>query len=398
MLFAIFSLLAITSKRVAANSERNDSSSNSNSDSNSNIDNDSNTKAIHNDLISWVRSRGGSFSDKIEIRRVDPTDLTSYMGVFVREPIEAKESLFAIPRDCYIDVFDTAAEMDQNDENVEAAYHENLCSLATKLMKEMKLGKESEYAPYLAYLDTQKPGQLPANWSKEGKDLLRRVAIPGSPIVDWIDWYFKGEKRDCIGNKSHGESKISFEEHMVEMTVQRCFDTALIPIWDMVNHDNGKINTENDSMHEADGLRVRAARSLEPGEEVFASYDKCLDCQGLEEYWGTPEILKDFGFVENYPHRWVFSDQEIWIQVYEDYEFDAYFGDDETKITPGERQLEFLTKELARLEDVEESFLVNKGNIPNREWETISRFHSVAVDDLTSVVEWYTYLRDHSEL
>ena len=353
---------------------------------------------IQSDLISWVRSRGGSFSDKLEIRRVDPTDPTSYMGVFVREPIEAKESLFVIPRDCYIDVFDTAAEMDPEDENVDAAYQGNLCKLATKLMEEMKRGKESEYAPYIAYLRTQKPGQLPANWSEEGKDLLRRVAIPGSPIVDWIDWNFKGEKYDCIGNKSHGESKISFEEHMVEMTVQRCFDTALIPIWDMVNHDNGKINTENDSMYEAEGLRVRAARNLETGEEVLASYDKCLDCKGVDEFWGTPEILKDFGFVENYPHRWVFYDQEIWIQVYEDYEFDAYFGDDETKTAPGEKQLEFLTKELARLETVGKSFLADQGSVPDWEWETTSRFHSVAVNDLASVVEWYTHVRDHGEL
>ena len=70
---------------------------------------ESDNNKIQDDLISWVRSKGGSFSDKLEIRRVNPEDPTSYMGVFVRETIEAKESLFVIPRDCFIQVFDTVA-------------------------------------------------------------------------------------------------------------------------------------------------------------------------------------------------------------------------------------------------------------------------------------------------
>ena len=81
------------------------------------------------------------------------------MGVVVREAIETKESLFVIPRDCYIHVFDTATVMDPKGEAVEDAYLGNLW---------MKLGEASDYAPYIAYLQTQMPGQLPANWSPQG--------------------------------------------------------------------------------------------------------------------------------------------------------------------------------------------------------------------------------------
>ena len=122
------------------------------------VSNDS--EKIQNDLISWVRSKGGSFSDKIEIRRVNPEDPTSYMGVFVREPIEAKESLFVIPRDCFIHVFDTAETQQTNNEADDISYetyNADLCKLANKLMNEMKLGEKSEYAPYVAYLQTHKP-------------------------------------------------------------------------------------------------------------------------------------------------------------------------------------------------------------------------------------------------
>eukprot|EP00555_Chaetoceros_dichaeta_P006412 CAMPEP_0198261942 /NCGR_PEP_ID=MMETSP1447-20131203/10543_1 /TAXON_ID=420782 /ORGANISM="Chaetoceros dichaeta, Strain CCMP1751" /LENGTH=395 /DNA_ID=CAMNT_0043950001 /DNA_START=53 /DNA_END=1240 /DNA_ORIENTATION=- len=359
------------------------------------IDYNDNSSIIQKNLISWVRSKGGIFSDKLEIRRVDPAVPTSYMGVFVTEPIDAKEVLMVIPRDCYIHIFDTAVVMDWED-TTDGAYQENSCQLATKLMDEMKLGKDSRYAPYIAYLKTQSVGQLPINWSREGKDLLRNVAIPGSRIVDWNNRDFKDKTHDCIGKNNNTKSaKITFEEHMVEMTRQRGFDTALIPIWDMVNHDNGKINTENDSFNDAGGLRVRAARNLAEGEEVYASYDKCPDCFDIEYYWGTPEILRDFGFVEDYPHRWVFYDYDIWFEVYEDYKFNAHFDIELGAIgeiidVPSEEQIEFLKDELARLEEVGESLLKYQGSLLDREWSIILQFQKAAVIDMRIVIKWYT--------
>ena len=263
----------------------------------------------------------------------------------------------------------------------------------------MKLGSKSQYAPYIAYLKTQSPGQLPVHWSPQGKDLLRKVAVPGSPMVDWIDWNFKGEKNDCISSTSSDkEGEISFEEHMLEMTMQRCFDSALIPIWDMVNHHNGKINTENDSMYEPGGLALRASRNLAAGEELYASYDKCLDCLGVEEEVGTPEILKDFGFVEHYPHRWVFTEQGIWLEVDANGEFDPYFGEAQNS-TPSREQLEFLKRELERLETIGETLLRDseQGDVPDREWRTIQQFQKVATKDLDEVVEWYTAVGSNAD-
>lgn len=332
----------------------------------------------HNEIVTWVRSKGGSFSEKLEMRRIDPADPTSYWGIFAKENIAAKEDLFNVPKDCYIDVFDTAENM--NVEEGMEPYLNNVCKLTHKLKEEMKLGEKSDYAPYIAYLKTQQPGQLPANWSKEGKDVLRKVAIPNSPMVDWIDWHFK--EKNCIGTDS-------FEEHMIEMTIQRSYDTALIPIWDMVNHDNGRINTENDTMFHKDGIKVRAARNLKAGEEIFASYDSCLDCSDIDSYWGTPEILKDFGFVENYPHRWVFNDLEIWYEIYEhEGELQVYFSEEDEPLN--EDQIRFLQKELDRLEKVEDDVLQNQGTVPDKEWRTILHFHDAAVDDIEIVIETAT--------
>eukprot|EP00536_Pseudo-nitzschia_multiseries_P015382 jgi/Psemu1/327878/estExt_fgenesh1_pg.C_8750001 len=325
------------------------------------------------------------FSEKLEIRRVNPENPASHWGVFATDHIDAKEDLFHIPRDCYINVFDP---LDMTQEDWKEPYHKNVCNLTHRLKDEMELGEKSEYAPYISYLKTQKPGQLPANWSKEGKDVLRHVAIPNSPMVDWIDWYF--QQTNCIGDDP-------YEVHLLEMTIQRCFDTALIPIWDMVNHDNGRINTEDDSMHLEDGLRVRAKRDLAAGEEIFASYDLCKDCFDLEDYVGTPEILKDFGFVENYPHRWVFMEPYTWIEIHEGKGSDnnegqklLYFGEEygQEPLAIQEDQVLYLRNELDRLKKVGAAVLQHQGSVPDHEWRVILQFYDAAVADLSTVLEY----------
>ena len=67
------------------------------------------------------------------------------------------------------------------------------------------------------------------------------ISFPGSEIMDWIDLNF--HRTGCISSND------PFEVNMVEMIVQRSFDDAVIPLWDMVNDDNGRINTDNDSMY-----------------------------------------------------------------------------------------------------------------------------------------------------
>lgn len=344
---------------------------------------------VMNDMVEWVLSEGGSFNDKLEMRKVDPTNPNSYMGVFAKEDIGAQESLIRIPKSCYIEIIDQAKVYhDENSEDEEAGYmyHENICTLSQKLMEEMKLGDKSKFAPYIAYLKTQNPGQLPVNWSEPGKNLLRKAFKPGSDVVDWIDrYYMKGiSEASCINDDS-------FEIHMMEMTIQRSFDTALIPIWDMVNHHNGRINTENSSMYDKDGLKVRASRPIKSGEEIFASYDKCVDCKNMFVQWGTPEIFRDFGFVEGYPHRWIFDDEElnidIWFEIKQNHKNELsieWWFDEATGMhdVPNVKELLFLRKELNRITEVGKALnltdVAYSGEIPIREWHMIAEYQKAA--------------------
>lgn len=105
-------------------------------------------------------------------------------------------------------------------------YFNNLCELSGNLGKEMNKGEESEYAPYIAYLKTLPTGQIPSTWSEEGKSALRDLIAGGKRDV--VDYLENNAKTKCINN--------DFEEHMLALTIQRGFDTTLIPVWDMVRY------------------------------------------------------------------------------------------------------------------------------------------------------------------
>ena len=225
--------------------------------------NASSAEKLTDDIIQWVRSKGGFFNEKLEIRREDESDASSPFGVYARENITRHENLMMVPKECYIDVSEKANDINLTSWDLSFyVYRQNLCTLSKKLKQELSLGPErSKYGPYIKYLQSQRAGQLPAMWSKAGKDLLRKILPEGSDAVDWMDMYYK-EQLGCIQGDNPED------EHILEMTVQRSFDTALIPIWDMVNHDNFDINTENDPMYDNGGIQVRASEDIPADEEV----------------------------------------------------------------------------------------------------------------------------------
>ena len=99
------------------------------------------------------------------------------------------------------------------------------------------------------------------------KNLLRKVFRPGSDVVDWIDSFYMNDTYEtkCFNNDP-------VEIHMMEIPIlQRCIDVALISIQEMINHENGCINTEYTSMYEygEDGLKVRASKRIKSGEEIL---------------------------------------------------------------------------------------------------------------------------------
>ena len=336
-------------------------------------------------VVAWVQSKpGGYCSDKLEIRRLDPNDDTSPLGVFARDSIQAGETLMRIPHECYISVWNEAKNMDVDDmEDAAEAHYYNLCLLAQKTKREMQRQDQSEFGPYVRYLNNQSKGQIPATWSDEGKELLRNLFPQGSDVVDWMR---KEKENGCFSSMD------SFGEHVFALTRQRAFDIALIPLLDMINHDNGRINVDNTPMLDGEGIRVWALREIQSGEEIYQSYDKCKDCMGVDDYWGTPEILRDFGFVERYPHRFVYTNRDIWFEVLEsedggekevrwdDHEIDGNYDSTDYYGSPGRSGIEFLRQELERIDSLPPYEEKCHSDVPPNECAIITQYKKAVIE------------------
>ena len=246
-------------------------------------------------LKKWFHENNGRISQKIEMRRVDPSDPTSRFGFFAKSLIQRKEFLISVPREIIL----VADERD--DELIDSAMP---CETVQKLIREMRLGTESKFFPYIDYLQQQPHGILPSAWSEAGKNLLSKVIgkLPPFDSTSWLDyeWY-----RECKGGHD------PMEENAAMLVISRGWDYYLVPVFDMMNHRNGAfLNTDSNSIYDNNkqAITVRATQRIQPGQELYTSYNFCRDCGGRVDDYGTPDILRDYGFVEDFPQRWIFHD------------------------------------------------------------------------------------------
>jgi hypothetical protein len=326
-------------------------------------------------LMEWMQSKGGYINPKVEIRRWDPTDLTSYFGVFTNAPIQNDELLIKIPAEITIHLAEETQDWD---------YQQVVCELAWTFKEEFELGNESDYAPYINYLKSQPKGQIPAMWSRAGQHLLMRVQgdlntngvetyTDGNEMTSWLEEWFEN---DCMLRVQHQDEEGSLNPYFLALATQRGYDYAMLPIYDMINHHNGnKINTiTRPSIFHSNGFGVYAIRDLKAGEELFYSYHGCPDCGNSLSYWGTPEMLRDFGFVESYPRRFHLKGNfTIFIDQDEDTpgEFKASCRDNRC---PGRK---FAQHQIERLDMVyKHEFVPSKDFIPSFEYYMITEYHS----------------------
>mmetsp|Transcript_32480 Transcript_32480/g.48081 ORF Transcript_32480/g.48081 Transcript_32480/m.48081 type:complete len:1218 (-) Transcript_32480:1455-5108(-) len=334
------------------------------------------------DQIDWLRAKGGTFNDKLEIRHADQSDPTSRYGMYATGDIPEDELLIEVPRSCLLTAGDDTG-----------SYGGMWCPTVRNLIKEMRKGDESDFAPYAKYLKVQPHGQLPSAWSDAGKELLLEVLgqndedpsndlRPAEPIY-WIDseWY-----QECKGGDD------PFEQNAGLMLVQRGWDDIMIPVYDMMSHRNGKwLNTKSNSVHEkTENVRVSASQDIKAGDEIYTTYNFCEDCGNRgTKHFGTPEIFRDYGFVENYPQRWFLGRKGA------SFELDEEFDEDGTptgaiKLTwlaknkPAGRSIGYMLKQFERLNNVASYELENADeSIPKNELASIKEYHKAATAAIT---------------
>ena len=130
----------------------------------------------------------------------------------------------------------------------------------------------------------------------------------------------------------------------------------------MVNHRNGHwANIDSNSAHEGKDITVYAKRDIAAGEQLYLSYNECEDCDYAFTYV-LHHILRDYGFVEQYPRRWNFFNNKIIVQL-EDTSVttDSSADASDLKLTwvsdrPMQSSMRKLSKNLERLKNMRGDF------------------------------------------
>jgi spermidine synthase/uncharacterized protein YrzB (UPF0473 family) len=338
-------------------------------------------------LIAWLEREEGFFSDKLEMRRETPGDSSSRFGMYSKGDFKKGELMIKVP---------PTMTLKSGEEDEPAVMG---CTTVRFLANEIRLKDESKYAPYINYLlDTQPPGQLPSAWSKPGKELLSRILgddddtkeqFPPADPVTWIEdeWY-----GTCDGAKD------PIDEYAALIIVQRSWDEILIPVFDMMSHRNGHwLNTDSNEVHGDHPIEVVALRDIKAGEEIYTSYNMCRDCGNRVTSYGTPEILRDYGFVEQFPQSWIFNDIDISFRLDEVYDEDGK-GKGDIVLTewieeePDDDDIDLMKAKVSALEEIKEFDLaIRFPNIPEHEWNMITSFIDAMEFALKHAIFHYEY-------
>mmetsp|Transcript_20424 Transcript_20424/g.50082 ORF Transcript_20424/g.50082 Transcript_20424/m.50082 type:complete len:436 (+) Transcript_20424:80-1387(+) len=366
-------------------------------------------------MVEWLIDEDGSMDPRIEIRRSNPKDHNSRIGIFVKEAIQADELLIEIPGEIKIQLDDIPKKEesddgsndddddssdDDNDEDedednkVSKDYQNHICKLAWALRDEYDEEEESDYYPYIKYLQFLQPTlrQLPAMFSTAGQHLLLqtqrdtdiRTLTGFEEPNDMVMWPWRVYEEDCIQDEEDEGNSLS--PYFLAMAVQHGFEHAFIPFYDLVMHHSmkAKINVfTKPSIFGEQDFGIYALRDLEPGEELFRSYRDCNDCHTDRGYsLGTPEMLRDYGFVEPYPHTFHFvGDITVFVDDMGDGKYVARCVNDKF---PLKRVVEARIGDLTEV--IEYMVQTSEAIVEKYEYETIKEYHKALVVALTTVL------------
>ena len=237
------------------------------------------------ELLKWVRVQRGYFNHKLELR----SDENGLFGVFAVQDIHANQLLASIPWSCIL----YSEDSDHRFQN---------CEVVRLLDEELNREAPSLYAQGLRKTVREHGSLLPVNWSQKGKELFLKVTgngilPPVDPFMEDFEWKHKCDQvsRDAtLLVLTHGE------------------DFGMVPLTDKFNNRGGNWTGAyfGGGTDEVIGLEILAARDLKAGEQVYTNY---------KDYGqvGTPELLKDYGFVETYPQRYILPEWEVAFDVRE---------------------------------------------------------------------------------
>ncbi|CAJ1961982.1 unnamed protein product [Cylindrotheca closterium] len=267
-------------------------------------------------LIAWISTLDhGFFNDKQGL--VDGNKLVA------TKPIKKGELLLQVPWDAIL-----------MDENVLQA--EINCDLVHRLAHELAAAaaattttknNDEETNPYIQYLALRKRHQIPSDFTDFGKEILMDLLsyttseLPPQEPFSWLDedWYGKD---GCQGDPSDDVAK-----QAAMLYVQLQYNDMMVPIYDFYRHRNGPkyyntfvvrdMNNNNNNNNNNKGMQVAALRDIEVGEELHQSINQCHDCHESYQMYGSSELFRDKGIIEEFPQRWVIDPDSIVFELHQ---------------------------------------------------------------------------------
>jgi hypothetical protein len=225
-------------------------------------------------VFEWVATSEGAFvNPKQMLRRGIPGDVNSPLGVYATDRIEVGEILTHVPWDIII----------KSDYIEEEEGGEQLsCGLVKNLAHELRLGNKSKYAPYVSYLNDEPLDQIPSMWTNAAKELLLQVLNDSIPPSEAVDWIKRSERCHRILDVID-----EFVTKAVLLIIQRSDDALMIGSYDSYNHRNPPWTNTKTTIKRYKYHETVATKTIQAGEEIYLSYNRCAECEGRYYEYGT---------------------------------------------------------------------------------------------------------------
>ena len=171
------------------------------------------------------------------------------------------------------------------------------CQSIEAVNEELRKGEQSKWYNYFDF-DDSSGSRLPLEWDRSSGAGRAMQELQGLPPAGRTHHHVDYYQEACLAGKEMND--LDFKGF--KMYITRAADLGMLPMYDLMNHHNGKINTLL-SRDIDGGLFVYSSTDIPVGVPIYNTYAR----SGWDS---TIDNFNNYGFVEDYPQLWRWTDTE----------------------------------------------------------------------------------------
>ena len=244
-------------------------------------------------------------------------------------------------------------------------HSDRMCHVVHDMAREIKLGVDSLWFPYLTHIELPR---LPAIWEDSALEELQGLG-PTQDATRHLQWFQQACASSSTETGGGGSDVSSLDPSIMRSLVSfisRASEVGMIPIYDLLNHHNGKRNAK--LTIEQDGVHLNVVGGDIPkGEQLYLSY-------GVKS---AATMFRDYGFVEEWPVIYNFldatsGDNFAFVVLAEDSD-NANSNATQVAINPTSQFLEGLWRSNMPLSDYQATARQHMESLSREEWLRFAR-------------------------